>query len=100
MWIKRFIIICYSFVSIFKSNLFLEEPAAPAAVATKNFFMDIYAKEVSKMQSASKSSAPAKKRNFDATQFNTYGRPLGKIIFILISHQKYHFDSFYIILLW
>ena len=52
-----------------------ESKAAPAA---KNFFMDIYAKEVSKMQSASKSSAPTKKRNFDATQFNTYGKPLGK----------------------
>ena len=67
---------------IFNPNLILEskeESVAPAAMATKNFFMDIYAKEVSKMQSASKSSAPAKKRNFDATQFNTYGRPLGEI---------------------
>ena len=45
---------------------------------TKNFFMDIYAKEISKMQSVSKSSATTKKRNFDATQFNTYGLPLGK----------------------
>jgi hypothetical protein len=44
---------------------------------TKNFFMDIYAKEISKMQSVSKSSATTKKRNFDATQFNTYGLPLG-----------------------
>jgi hypothetical protein len=40
--------------------------------------MDIYAKEISKMQSVSKSSATTKKRNFDATQFNTYGLPLGK----------------------
>ena len=40
--------------------------------------MDIYAKELSKMQSVSKSSATTKKRNFDATQFNTYGLPLGK----------------------
>ena len=47
--------------------------------ATKNFFMDIYAKELSKMQSVSKSSATTKKRNFDATQFNTYGLPLGKL---------------------
>jgi hypothetical protein len=48
-------------------------------MATKNFFMDIYAKEISKMQSVSKSSATTKKRNFDATQFNTYGLPLGKL---------------------
>ena len=40
--------------------------------------MDIYAKEVSKMQSVSKSSAVSKKRNFDAAQFNTYGLPLGE----------------------
>ena len=40
--------------------------------------MDIYAQEVSKMQSVSKTSAPSKKRNFDATQFNAYGLPLGK----------------------
>ena len=56
------------------NNLCLEN----AGPATKNFFMDIYAKEVSKMQSVSKSSAGAKKRNFDATQFNTYGLPLGE----------------------
>jgi len=51
-----------------------EEPPKPPA---KNFFMDIYAQEVSKMQSVSKTSAPTKKRNFDATQFNAYGLPLG-----------------------
>merc|ERR1719312_542682 len=50
-----------------------EEPPKPA----KNFFMDIYAQEVSKMQSVSKTSAQPKKRNFDATQFNAYGLPLG-----------------------
>jgi len=49
------------------------EPHKPA----KNFFMDIYAQEVSKMQTVSKTSAPTKKRNFDATQFNAYGLPLG-----------------------
>jgi len=49
-----------------------EPPKAPA----KNFFMDIYAQEVSKMQSVSKTSAQPKKRNFDATQFNAYGLPL------------------------
>jgi len=52
----------------------VEPPPKPPA---KNFFMDIYAQEVSKMQSVSKTSAPAKKRNFDATQFNAYGLPLG-----------------------
>ena len=41
--------------------------------------MDIYAQEVSKMQSVSKTSAPVKKRNFDATQFNAYGLPLGNL---------------------
>jgi hypothetical protein len=40
--------------------------------------MDIYAQEVSKMQTVSKTSAPTKKRNFDATQFNAYGLPLGE----------------------
>ena len=45
--------------------------------------MDIYAQEVSKMQSVSKTSAPVKKRNFDATQFNAYGLPLGIILLIL-----------------
>jgi len=54
----------------------VEEP--PPKPPAKNFFMDIYAQEVSKMQSVSKTSAPAKKRNFDATQFNAYGLPLGK----------------------
>merc|ERR1712079_177548 len=53
-----------------------EKPVEPAKPA-KNFFMDIYAQEVSKMQSVSKTSAPVKKRNFDATQFNAYGLPLG-----------------------
>jgi len=53
----------------------VEEP--PPKPPAKNFFMDIYAQEVSKMQSVSKTSAPAKKRNFDATQFNAYGLPLG-----------------------
>eukprot|EP00090_Calanus_glacialis_P009978 TRINITY_DN1835_c0_g1_i1.p1 TRINITY_DN1835_c0_g1~~TRINITY_DN1835_c0_g1_i1.p1 ORF type:complete len:1716 (-),score=684.24 TRINITY_DN1835_c0_g1_i1:112-5259(-) len=51
----------------------IPEPPKPA----KNFFMDIYAQEVSKMQTVSKTSAPTKKRNFDATQFNAYGLPLG-----------------------
>ena len=55
---------------------FHSEPA-PKPPA-KNFFMDIYAQEVSKMQSVSKTSALPKKRNFDATQFNAYGLPLGK----------------------
>ena len=62
--------------------------------ATKNFFMDIYAKEVSKMQSVSKSSSTAKKRNFDSTQFNTYGLPLGqyiitKLLFLMVSFKLY-----------
>ena len=54
------------------------DQSSGGGTATKNFFMDIYAKELSKMQSVSKSSATTKKRNFDATQFNTYGLPLGK----------------------
>ena len=46
--------------------------------AAKNFFMDIYAQEMSKMQTSAKSSAQSKKRNFDASQFNAYGLPLGE----------------------
>ena len=47
--------------------------------AAKNFFMDIYAQEMSKMQTSAKSSAQSKKRNFDASQFNAYGLPLGEL---------------------
>ena len=58
-------------------KLSVAEPPKPPA---KNFFMDIYAQEVSKMKSESTASVgpPAKKRNFDATQFNAYGLPLGE----------------------
>ena len=49
--------------------------------------MDIYAKEVSKMQSVSKSSTASKKRNFDATQFNTYGLPLGEYISCVVEYK-------------
>ena len=51
---------------------FLDKPPA------KNFFMDIYAQEVSKMKSESTSAPVSKKRNFDATHFNAYGLPLGE----------------------
>lgn len=51
------------------------EPTPPKAPA-KNFFMDIYAQEVNKLQS---SAAPvARKKKFDASQFNAYGLPLGE----------------------
>lgn len=53
----------------------ISEPPKPPA---KNFFMDIYAQEVSKMKSESTAVPVAKKRNFDATQFNAYGLPLGE----------------------
>jgi hypothetical protein len=43
--------------------------------------MDIYAQEVSKMKSESTSAPVSKKRNFDATQFNAYGLPLGEYPF-------------------
>ena len=52
------------------------EPEKPPA---KNIFMDIYAQEMSKMQTSAKSSAQSKKRNFDASQFNAYGLPLGEL---------------------
>ena len=55
-----------------------QEPEPPKAA--KNFFMDIYAQEMSKMQTSAKSSAQSKKRNFDASQFNAYGLPLGELI--------------------
>ena len=53
------------------------EPPAPPA---KNFFMDIYAQEMSKMQTTAKTSAVPKKKHFDASQFNAYGLPLGEYI--------------------
>ena len=52
------------------------EPEKPPA---KNIFMDIYAQEMSKMQTSAKSSGQSKKRNFDASQFNAYGLPLGEL---------------------
>ena len=54
------------------------EPEPPKTA--KNIFMDIYAQEMSKMQTSAKSSAQSKKRNFDASQFNAYGLPLGELI--------------------
>ena len=53
------------------------EPEPPKNPA-KNFFMDIYAQEMSKMQTTAKTSAVPKKKHFDASQFNAYGLPLGK----------------------
>ena len=53
------------------------EPEPPKTA--KNIFMDIYAQEMSKMQTSAKSSAQSKKRNFDASQFNAYGLPLGEL---------------------
>ena len=67
-------------------HTFCLEDGGDGGTATKNFFMDIYAKEVSKMQSVSKSSSTAKKRNFDSTQFNTYGLPLGKFLLLFTSY--------------
>ena len=57
------------------------EPPAPPA---KNFFMDIYAQEMSKMQTTAKTSAVPKKKHFDASQFNAYGLPLGEYFVHLI----------------
>lgn len=54
------------------------EPEPPKTA--KNIFMDIYAQEMSKMQTSAKSSAQSKKRNFDASQFNAYGLPLGELL--------------------
>ena len=70
----------------------LEAPKNPA----KNFFMDIYAQEMSKMQSTAKTSAVPKKKQFDASQFNAYGLPLGKYtIVIFYTHKGYdkYFDG-------
>ena len=57
------------------------EPEPPKA---KNFFMDIYAQEMSKIQTSAKTSAVAKKKHFDASQFNAYGLPLGELILLCI----------------
>ena len=82
MPLKKFLLIV--------GKTFISEEVPPSAPATKNFFMDLYAKEVSKMQSVSKSSSATKKRNFDATQFNTYGLPLGKnYITYRVNHGHY-----------
>ena len=64
------------------------EPEPPKTA--KNIFMDIYAQEMSKMQTSAKSSAQSKKRNFDASQFNAYGLPLGELTanFVRSSSQQ------------
>lgn len=54
-----------------------EKPPEPPVA--KNFFMDIYAQEMSKMQATAKEQQQVpKKKHFDASQFNAYGLPLGK----------------------
>ena len=58
------------------------EPEPPKNPA-KNFFMDIYAQEMSKMQTTAKTSAVPKKKHFDASQFNAYGLPLGKYTLVI-----------------
>jgi len=52
-------------------------PEPEPAKKTPNFFQDIYAQEMSRMQSTAKTSAVPKKKHFDASQFNAYGLPLG-----------------------
>jgi len=53
-----------------------EKPPEPPVA--KNFFMDIYAQEMSKMQATAKEQQQVpKKKHFDASQFNAYGLPLG-----------------------
>ena len=54
-----------------------EKPPEPEQPPAKNFFMDIYAQEMNKMQTTAKTSAVPKKKHFDASQFNAYGLPLG-----------------------
>ena len=54
-----------------------EKPPEPPVA--KNFFMDIYAQEMSKMAATAKEQQQVpKKKHFDASQFNAYGLPLGK----------------------
>ena len=63
------------------------EPEPPKNPA-KNFFMDIYAQEMSKMQTTAKTSAVPKKKHFDASQFNAYGLPLGKYNLVFRSFSQ------------
>ena len=62
-------------------------PEPEPAKKTPNFFQDIYAQEMSRMQSTAKTSAVPKKKHFDASQFNAYGLPLGLflITFIIVN---------------
>ena len=65
-----------------------EPEPEPPKNPVKNFFMDIYAQEKSKMETAAVKSAVPKKKPFDVSQFNAYGLPLGEYFFLdVMSHS-------------